>query len=125
MLTSSYFTFKGPGRIGISRGFPRGYTKIPMFRQLAPGPWFNSVSKPEYEKLFYAQLAALNPQAVWDELHRLAGDAEPVLLCYERTPFTDTNWCHRRMVASWLESTLGIVVNEYEPKSKALQGGLF
>lgn len=118
MKTSSFKTYTGPGRVSIARFAPRGTPKgFRIFKTLAPGPWFNSVSRPEYEKLFAEQLAQLDPQAISDKLHEMAAGAEPILLCYEVPPFTDTNWCHRRLVADWLETKLGIGVPELGAKS--------
>ncbi len=45
----------------------------------------------------------------------LADPHEPVLLCWERPPFSETTWCHRRLVAAWLERELGLIVPEVEP----------
>jgi len=113
MKTASFFTFDGPGRVSISRSPPRNsLAGFRVYKMLAPGPWFNSVSRPEYERRFAEQLAALDPQGVWDHLHILTGGHEPVLLCYERPPFTETNWCHRRLVAAWFKETLGHDVDE-------------
>jgi hypothetical protein len=114
MKTSSFFSFSGEGRICVARYAPRrlkaGYR---IYRRLAPGSWFNSVSKEEYERLYQAEvLDKLNPQEVWDELHKLANGAEPVLLCYEKPPFDDRNFCHRRLIAAWLERELGVEVPE-------------
>ena len=40
-------------RIGISRGVPRNLSAgYRVFRKLAPGPWFNSVSAVEYYRLY-------------------------------------------------------------------------
>lgn len=99
MKTSSWFKYSGEGCIGISRGLPhrvpRGYR---LYRKLAPGPWFNSVSPEEYRCLFLAEiLAPLDPQRVWDELHALVAPHEPVLLCFER----DREDCHRLIAARW------------------------
>jgi hypothetical protein len=67
---------------------------------------------PRYAKI----LAGLNPRATWDQLHALAGGAEPVLLCFERPPFRyPDNLCHRRRVADWFEKELGEIVPEYDP----------
>jgi len=112
MKTSSLRTYKGPGRVVISRsarGVPAGFK---IFKALAPGEWFNKVSYEEYRKLFFEQLEKLDPQKVWDDLHKLAGNSEPVLLCYEIPPFTKDNWCHRRMVAEWFKEKLGHDVEE-------------
>jgi len=113
MKTASFFTFTGPGRISISRSTqhytPVGYR---VYRALAPGTWFNSVDRAEFERLYAMQLALLDARQVWNDLHALASDHQPVLLCYEKPPFTETNWCHRRLVAAWFEAALGHRVNE-------------
>lgn len=115
MKTASFFTYQGPGRISIARFPPRGTPAgFRVYKRLAPGPWFNSVTREVYETLYRSQLASLDPEAVKADLERLAGNAEPVLLCYERPPFTATNWCHRRLVASWLLDTLCLQVPEHE-----------
>lgn len=53
MKTSSWFKYSGEGRIGISRGLPHrvppGYR---MYRKLAPGPWFKSVGRDEYQRRY-------------------------------------------------------------------------
>ena len=83
-----------------------------MYKPLAPGSWFNSVPEDVYRTLYFDQLAKLDARGVLADLTGLAAGAEPVLLCYERPPFTADNWCHRRMAASWLEQALGIDVPE-------------
>ena len=57
-------------------------------------------------------LGPLDAAVVFEELHELAANTKPVLLCFERTPFSATNWCHRRMVADWFQNELGIEVPE-------------
>jgi hypothetical protein len=113
--TASFFTYTGPGRVSISRFPPRNTPAgFRVCRVLAPGPWFNSVTRAEYEVLYADQLGLLDPKVVHETLVEMAGGAEPVLLCYEKPPFTETNWCHRRLVAAWFERELGIVVPELE-----------
>jgi hypothetical protein len=125
MKTASYFTFKGAGRVSISRSLPKGMA-MPVFQPLAPGAWFRSVDEPEYRRRYFEQLGKLNAQVVWDELHQMAGSAEPVLLCFERPPFTAENWCHRRMVAEWFASELAAEVPELVlPKQEKAQRDLF
>lgn len=113
MKTASFFEYGGLGRISIARWAPR---KTPagfrIYRPLAPGVWFNKVTRPEYERLYADQLGLLDAARTWEELHTLADGSEPVLLCWERSPFTDTNWCHRRLVAHWFERSLGVEVPE-------------
>lgn len=113
MKTAGWFTYSGPGRISISRGTPRGAAAgFRKYSLLAPGTWFRSVSPREYERLFFEHLDTLDPQRVHDELHELAGGAEPHLLCYEN-PAKPDDWCHRAMVSLWFADKLGIAVPEY------------
>ena len=115
MKTASFFEYTGPGRVSIARFPPRGTPAgFRVYRTLAPGPWFKSVSEPEYRRRYAEQLAGLDPAMVWDELHALAGDAEPVLLCWERKADLEANrtFCHRRIVAEWLQHRLGEIVAE-------------
>lgn len=116
MKTASFFTYTGPGRVAIARFAPRGTPAgFRIYRALAPGEWFNKVSRAEYERLYAEQLAKLSAEKVHQDLHLLANGSEPVLLCYEKPPFTETNWCHRRLVAAWFEKELGVVVEELQP----------
>jgi hypothetical protein len=119
MKTASFFTYAGPGRISIARFAPRGTPAgFRTFRALAPGPWFNSVERDEYVQRYDAEiLSRLDPQETFDRLHELAGEAEPVLLCWERPPLTAENWCHRRIVAEWFQDRLGVAVPEFEAQA--------
>lgn len=119
MKTASYFTYFGPGRIGITVGTPRrtlaGYR---MYRQLAPRRNMLDLPYAPFRDVFLREiLNPLDPQKVAKELNELAGGHEPVLLCFERPPFTATNWCHRRIVAEWFRDRLGLDVPEYTPDS--------
>lgn len=114
MKTASFQTYKGPGRVSIARYAPRntpaGYRQ---FKALAPGPWFNSVTREEYEARFAMEiLGPLDPQKTLEDIQKLANGAEPVLLCWEKPPFTESNWCHRRIVADWFKNRLGVEVPE-------------
>ena len=124
MKTASFFTYTGPGRISIARYAPRGTPAgFRQYRALAPDADMLKMSQALYVPRYAAILNALDPLQVWDDLHRLAGDQEPVLLCWERPPFTASNWCHRRLVADWFERALGVTVPEWDSGSH--QGQLF
>jgi hypothetical protein len=128
MKTASFRTYTGPGRISIARYAPKGTPAgFRVFSQLAPGRWFNQVDRATYVRLYNAEiLGRLDPRETCERLHDLAGDAEPVLLCWEKPPFTADNWCHRRMVAAWFEQQLGEEVDELPQAPKPLpQLGLF
>ena len=117
MKTASFFSYTGPGRISIARFAPRNTPAgFRIYKPLAPGPWFNSVSEEMYRELYFAQLAELDPAAVVAELEALAAGAEPILLCYESVKdiATGKTYCHRHMVAEWLKHELGIDVPEIE-----------
>ena len=74
------------------------------------------ISKEEYQKLkkanedsyiekFYQKvLKPLNSKAVYEDLGKNA-----VLLCFEKP----TEFCHRFLVAGWLELSLGVEIDEY------------
>ena len=113
MKTASYFTFFGPGRVGITRGAPRHVAGYKMFRVLAPERHTLGMDFEEYRQHYDDILRNLDPRATWNELHKLAGGHEPVLLCFERPPFHRNNWCHRRMVAAWFAATLNEDVEEF------------
>jgi hypothetical protein len=116
MKTASFFTYQGPGRVSIARwappGHPSGYR---VYRPLNPRREHMKLPPAAFDPLYREQLAGLDPRQVWEELHRLAGDAEPVLLCWEKPPFVrGEHWCHRRHVAEWLGEELGIEVAEMD-----------
>lgn len=126
MQTSCYDTFKGPGRVVISYGFPRnlgpGYK---IFKKLAPGSWFRLPeyyeNEPKYRERYFREiLGKLDAQEVYDTLCKLTAPHEPVLLCWEKNPTTNPkDWCHRRMVAEWFKEKIGVDVPEYAPAKKA------
>ena len=116
MKTASYFTYRGPGRVGISIGRPRGIAGYRIYRPLAPRGDMLKMGIEQYREIYIGEiLASQDPEKVAADLQRLAGDHEPVLLCFEKPPFHADNWCHRRMVAEWLESRLGLDIPEINP----------
>jgi len=113
MKTSSFFLYQGPGRISIARYAPKGIAAgFKIYRALAPTAKMLKMSRDQYVPRYAAILDQLSPQHVWDDLHALAGDDEPVLLCWERPPFSETRFCHRRLVAEWFADRLGQEVEE-------------
>lgn len=107
---------EGHVKVGISRfaprGMPRGYK---LFRALAPGAWFNSVAPIEYLRLYDEEiLSKLDPEKTKQNLLMIGDGRVPVLCCFERVADISAGrkWCHRHIVAQWLEDTLGIEVPE-------------
>lgn len=134
MQTSNFWNYTQPGRIVISRGFPRNLGEgYKLYRALNPGRWFNDPAltgnQAKFrEKYFDEILKPLNPRQVYDHLHKIVEGHEPVLLCWEDVTKPD-QWCHRRMVAEWFEDQLGVIVPEYvpvkKPKASSKQASLF
>ena len=115
MKTASFFTFTGEGRVSIARYAPRATPAgFRVFASLAPGPWFNKVGGDEYKRRFATEIIGrLDPAETWDRLHQLvAPGVEPVLLCWEKPPWTEENFCHRRIVAEWFGEKLGFTIDE-------------
>ncbi len=116
MKTASFFAYTGPGRVSIARWAPRNTPAgFRIYKPLAPRKDMMKMSIEQYTEIYVGEiLAALDPKTVVDDLHELAGGAEPVLLCWERQPdlASGKTFCHRRMVAEWLSETLGLDVPE-------------
>ncbi len=117
MKTSSFNQYSGVGRISIACYAPswakRGFKIYPKLNPKRE--WLKIYDKALYTKLYTEEiLSKLDAQTVWDELHVLAHPYEPILLCWERPPFNDRNFCHRRIIAEWFEKELGKKVPEYE-----------
>lgn len=78
------------------------------YKKLAPKYWFFVKYKQDHDEEFYIKhyyaevLSQLDPKKVYEEL-----DGK-ILLCYEK----ETDFCHRFLVADWLEYNLGIEVKE-------------
>ena len=114
IMTASWFAKLPAGAtlVGTSRGVPRGMTSYKPLRALEPGLWFKSVSPTEYLTRYRQILDRLDPEAIRDQLFAF-GDT-PVMLCFEKAADCQCGktWCHRHLVAQWLEDSLGIEVLE-------------
>ncbi len=91
--------------VAISVGVPVWYDDADArMRELAPTWSMLSLSRSDYERQFQSILSKLDPD---DILRRLPKGA--VMLCWEYPG----RFCHRRIVAEWLEQRCGIEVPEY------------
>lgn len=109
-ITTSNFKLSGknPLSVAISNG-TRGYNHVRKYKALAP-PWslvkcFDPV---EFNLEYMKQLRQLDPRKVVEEI--LAGHEDAIMLCWE----APGEFCHRRVVAGWLENELGILVPELD-----------
>ena len=69
---------------------------------------YNEESFLAYRDAYFAQLDKLNAHDVFNDLQ------DCVLVCFESSMdiYTGKKFCHRRMVAGWLEEKLGIIIPE-------------
>ena len=93
----------GQQAVSIARGQPRWMTPVSSDLRLAPTP---AMMKMEREDYIPAMLARLNRL----DAHRIARELDgKILLCWEPPGV----FCHRRMVAEWLEAETGLVIPEW------------
>ncbi|OPY55596.1 MAG: hypothetical protein A4E49_00382 [Methanosaeta sp. PtaU1.Bin112] len=90
------------------------YYKGPKYEPLYPSEpllkaWNASlISEADYTKRYIEEtLSRLDPRQVYHDLGENA-----VLLCHE----SPGKFCHRRLVAAWLEDNLGIEVPEFKKR---------
>lgn len=88
--------------VSIARGTPRWFRGL-RYEALAPEWEWLRATREEYDRAFRRRLAQLDPVRVYEELGE-----DAVLLCWCR----HNAGCHRRLVAEWLEESLGIVIPE-------------
>lgn len=107
----SYPKDKGYRFISIAR-FSRFWTGD-EYKKLAPPANIIKIKDAElYTKLYYEEvLNKLNPKEVYEELGQ-----KSVLLCYEswESIKSGKTFCHRRIVAEWLQNNLCIEVKELD-----------
>lgn len=91
---------------------PRGKNGYRLLRELEPGPWFKSAPPERYLMLYGQILNRFDPNVIRDWL--LGYGAIPIMLCWEAAHdyHIGSKWCHRHIVAQWLEDRLGIEVQE-------------
>lgn len=98
--------------VGISQGVPKWF-QGDVFKALAP-TWemVRLQDMEKYTRLYEREiLARLNPLKLAESLDNT------ILLCWEKPG----EFCHRRLVAEWLETAAGIAVPEFglEPPAEA------
>ena len=68
------------------------------------------ISEKQFIDSYKEQLFYLNPETVFDDLKSLVFGFEPIIM----TNVSKKKFCHRHIVAEWLENELGIVIEEYK-----------
>ena len=82
---------------------------------LAPGDaaW-NAPDRRSFEKSYRTQLEELGAERILDDLERVSGGRPVVAVCWERLDESGA-WCHRTMLARYLEEQVNIEVRELAP----------
>jgi len=111
MQTSYYSNLKNldiSKCVSIAGKAPDFYTGR-EFKTLAPKYWFFKKYKEDHDVEFYTQqfqkevLDPLDPQEIYNELGQ-----DSIILCWE----APDKFCHRHLVAKWLENALNIKIEE-------------
>lgn len=117
---TSYYAKKGrdPKAVSISARAPsyfhgRWYLHLAPSWEIINGVKYGGWSEADYTSAYLSLLVnerGLTPERVASDL-----DDGSILLCYERSD----DFCHRHIVAEWIESNTGIVVREWRDPSVA------
>lgn len=107
----------GAKYISISRQKQRGAEMMPEYEPLMPS-WdiirmahqmgYSKECLERYKEEYFKQLLQLDPQKVYNDLK------DCVITCFEspKDIASGKKFCHRRMVAGWIEDSLGIIIPE-------------
>lgn len=101
---SSKLRSRGYALVSVSRGNPKGVLPDMAMPFLAPTWNMMKMSAANYNESYRKILESANPEQVWEFLPDKAA-----LMCFEKHP----QWCHRRMLAEWLEEKLGVEITEF------------
>jgi len=93
--------------VGIAIFSPRYYTGK-NYKKLAPRKEMIHMEEVKYIPLFDKILNNLDISMVMQELNDISNNCDIVLLCYEKPG----EFCHRRLVAKWIEENTKIKVTE-------------
>lgn len=100
--------------ISVSRGVPKFYQGA-QFIELAPSWALIKAPIADYVPEYKHVLSKLDPTDVLKSLLRISGGAKIALLCYEKPG----EFCHRRLIAEWLEPAIQMSVAEVEVQPSA------
>jgi hypothetical protein len=99
--------------ISIAR-FNRYYQGASL-KLLAPAAEIIHYPEDVYLPIYKDQLKKLSPEGILENIKSLAHGKDCILLCYEKPG----EFCHRRIVAKWLNHYLNIDVQEYPTEKRA------
>ena len=100
--------YEGRGLFPISIALSARYFNGVCYKKLNPDWSFKDDFPSLYIPKYNQKLKQLNPHVVMSELSQISNGKDVVLLCHEK----EGDFCHRRLVAEWLEKELNIKVKE-------------
>ena len=107
---------KNNGYISISLYSSKNEFVKHEYKSLAPN-WklyedlkSKKISEEKFILNYNEQLDTLNPRMVFEDLNSLVSGYEPILM----TDGSKKKFCHRHLVAEWLEKNLDVIVEEYK-----------
>lgn len=111
--------------IGICCYSPKWF-KGPNLRAIAPSPDILEKCKSshaEYEKRYRTEVLSLFKDAniLLERISFISGGKDAALCCYEKP----SDFCHRHILAKWLEEQTGIKVEEFEKTEETKINPLF
>ena len=109
-MNTSYYSKSAtnPDAISIAARAPNWF-RGKEYKALAPKYWFFKKYKDDGDEEFYTEqykkevLGPLDPKQVYQDLGK-----DAVMLCWE----APKKFCHRHIVAEWLQEELGITITE-------------
>ena len=113
MIFTSNFKIAGhlPQAVAISLGVPRGWQGARCLSLAPPRPLIKIMDPETFIPLYRAQvLDRLDPYRI---IRDLGGD-DFVMLCWE----APGEFCHRRVVAAWIQKETGVVIEEFDRRRK-------
>ena len=111
----------------VSDGHTNGYVSISLYpsknefvkyeyKSLAPN-WKlienlnkKKITEDQFIKSYEDQLVSLSANKVYEDLVSLVSGFEPIIM----TSISKKKFCHRHLVAEWLENELGIIIEEFK-----------
>lgn len=111
----SYYAKKSPGikKVAISL-FPPKWFEGPCIREFAPDiGTFGTMDYELYKRRYLAQLDKLSWGFIWETVFfHSNGFTEDIALCCFEALKTQGEWCHRTMLADYLNSKFGTDIRE-------------
>jgi len=99
--------------VSIARYAPKGVSCFSVI-ELAPRAEMLKMPEAQYLQEYEKILNNLNPSRILNRIQTYAGSNNVALLCYEKSEA----FCHRHLVAKWLNENLSLNVTEFEFQPK-------